>query len=159
MIIAYYTETKKYLQKGEYIKHFNDVKSLSELLSKIKTSEKVLVKSTSKEILKSKITNKIDNVDYEILTEIEPITIDSILADLESLKQGKKKYIIYHPKDTKMFGEKVYLTNSDIICKKINRQSKYLSLTINQLEEAITNPSLLVLKNVFGGEQKFDKVT
>ena len=71
MIMAFFTENEKYLQKGDYRKDFN-VNSISELISNIKVKENILIKDLHSEntiIDTNKITIiDIDNYNY-LLTE------------------------------------------------------------------------------------------
>lgn len=151
MITAYYTETKKYLQKGEYIKYFNEVKSLAELLSHIKVPDKILVKANSKDILAAKITNRLNNVSYEVITDIDPLTTETIQSDLQALTSGAKSYVAYRPKN-KLLGDKVYITGTDACCRHINQHGKHLAVSINQLPELLNNPQAVMIKNCFEGK-------
>lgn len=151
MITAYYTDTKKYLQKDNYIKHF-DVNSLDELVKHIKIDDDILIKANSADILKFKLKNKNKNISYQIIHDVEPLTKDTVNNDLTLLEQGLKSYIIYKPKNTALYGERVYLTKDMATCSHLNKTGKYLAVCISQLKDMVSNPQKIMLQNTFLGK-------
>lgn len=95
MIVAYFTENEKYLEKGDYRKSF-DVSSIAELVSNIKVKEPVLIKASSKDIFDFKFnTNpKIEgDFDFEVLKTEE--TLEIPVFDYQKVQQDVKNDVSY----------------------------------------------------------------
>ena len=107
MIIA--NLTNKTLQKGEYIKKFDDVKTIDDLLKKIKIPEQTTIQTDDKELYCSWLLDERYR-DYAIeFIEGLPIFDEHILDnDLSNIKLKR-----YKPKaDWQLqFGKEVYITN------------------------------------------------
>lgn len=67
MITAFYTPYCRFLQKGNYIKYFNEVSSLQELIEKIKVTDKIVIYAYSKDIIKFQFFNSDSNISYQFL--------------------------------------------------------------------------------------------
>ena len=122
MIIAYYTENEKYLQKDDFRKDFK-VNSLEELIDKIKVKDKVLIKASKKDIFDFKFNLPITDADiyeYEILkkkVETEPI------FDYNSVEIDRKENVAYgvysvNEKWHKILGKEIYFcqNNELLLC-------------------------------------------
>ena len=95
MIVAYFTENEKYLEKGDYRKDF-DANSIAELVSNIKVKEPVLIKANSKDIFDFKFnTNpKIEgNFDFEVLKTEESVEVP--IFDYQKVQQDAKNDVSY----------------------------------------------------------------
>lgn len=109
MIIAYFTEKQKYLQKDDYRKDF-DVNSLAELIGKIKVKEPILIKANSKDIFDFKFKSGTEGeFEYEVVSDILSLTPDTVRSDLQGLRSGTLNYVAYKPKNKDLLGKKCYL--------------------------------------------------
>lgn len=134
-IELYFTKNKKYLKFGDYIKYFNDVNNIDELLNKIKNKDlKVNIYAEEADILKHKLNN--DSIyNYYIIDDL-PIFDEHIFDnDLSNIKLKR-----YKPKEEwqLQFGKEVYITNSEQVRRKIIDQDKFC-FTINDLKELQKN--------------------
>ena len=101
MIIAFFTPYYKFLQKDNYLKFFNDVDSLSDLIAKIKVEDKIKIYAHSKDIIKFQFGNTNSNIEYELLKDSE--IFDDFINEGDKVK-GKVK-----EKWHSFFGEYLYL--------------------------------------------------
>lgn len=69
MITAFFTPYYKFLQKDNYLKFFNEVESLNDLIDKIKVEDKIKIYAHSKDIIKFQFNNTNSNVEYEFLED------------------------------------------------------------------------------------------
>ena len=69
MITAFFTPYFKFLQKDSYLKFFNDVDNLSDLIGKIKVEDEIKIYAHSKDIIKFQFGNTKQNISYEVLEE------------------------------------------------------------------------------------------
>ena len=152
MITAYFTETQKYLQKDDYRKDF-DVSSIEELVSKIKVSEPILIKASSKDIFDFKFKSKIQGqFEYEVVGDIIKLTPNTAKSDIETLYNGTCSYVAYKPKDKykDLLGDKCYIV-ADKIKQKYFVQKGNLALTLDDLKQPIDFAK--VVKIVFEGKE------
>ena len=113
MIVAYFTEDEKYLEKGDYRKDF-DANSIAELVSNIKVKEPVLIKASSKDIFDFKFnTNpKIEgDFDFEVLKSEESIEVP--IFDYQKVQQDAKNDVSYalyevNEKYHNLLGKEIY---------------------------------------------------
>lgn len=101
MITAFFTPYYKFLQKGSYLKFFNDVESLNELIAKIKVEDKIKIYAHSKDIIKFQFGNTNSNIEYEFLEDSD--IFDDFINEDDKVK-GKVK-----EKWHSFFGEYLYL--------------------------------------------------
>ena len=69
MITAFFTPYYKFLQKDNYLKFFNDVESLSDLINKIKVEDKIKIYARSKDIIRFQFGNVNSDIEYEFLED------------------------------------------------------------------------------------------
>jgi hypothetical protein len=101
MITAFFTPYYKFLQKDSYLKFFNEVESLNDLIAKIKVRDKIKIYAHSKDIIKFQFGNTNSNIEYEFLEDSE--IFDDFINKGDKVK-GKVK-----EKWNWFFGEYLYL--------------------------------------------------
>ena len=101
MITAFFTPYYKFLQKDSYLKFFNEVESLNDLIVKIKVEDKIKIYAHSKDIIKFQFGNTNSNIEYEFLEDSE--IFDDFINEGDKVK-GKVK-----EKWHSFFGEYLYL--------------------------------------------------
>lgn len=101
MITAFFTPYYKFLQKDNYLKFFNEVESLNDLIAKIKVEDKIKIYAHSKDIIKFQFGNTNSNIEYEFLE-------DSDIFD-DFIKEGDKVKGKVKEKWHSFFGEYLYL--------------------------------------------------
>lgn len=101
MITAFFTPYYKFLQKDSYLKFFNEVENLNDLIAKIKVEDKIKIYAHSKDIIKFQFGNTNSNIEYEFLEDSE--IFDDFINEGDKVK-GKVK-----EKWNWFFGEYLYL--------------------------------------------------
>ena len=71
MITVFFTPYYKFLQKDNYLKFFDDVNNLQDLIDKIKVEDKIKIYAHSKDIIKFQFGNTNPNIEYEFLEDSE----------------------------------------------------------------------------------------
>ena len=133
MIIAFFTPYYKFLQRGNYLKFFNEVKSLSDLISKIKIEDKVRIYAHSKDVIKFQFGNTNPNVEYEFLED--DILFDGFVGGDDKVR------LKVRPELHKVLGEYVYLVQDrDLLIQTVNEHDvlAFQATDINKLTENIT---------------------
>lgn len=69
MITAFFTSYYKFLQKDSYLKFFNEVESLNDLIDKIKIEDEIKIYAHSRDIIKFQFGNTNPNVEYIFLED------------------------------------------------------------------------------------------
>jgi hypothetical protein len=146
MITVFFTPYYKFLQKDNYLKFFNEVESLNDLIAKIKIEDKIKIYAHSKDIIKFQFGNTNPNVEYEFLE-------DNVLFDEFNVVGNKIKAKV---KDTwqKILGEYVYFTqNRDLQLQLVDSTNfcVFQPVDIKELNENI-------LKRGYIGEQLVNKM-
>lgn len=110
MIIANFT-TVKYLQKDDYIKYFDDIKTVDDLLNKIKMPEETKIVVDDIELYKALSEDK-KYRHYTIELINLPIFDEHILDHIDNIKLKRFK-----PKQEwqLQFGKEVYVTNDSSV--------------------------------------------
>ena len=162
MIIAYFTEKEKYLQKGDYRKDF-EVNSIAELVSKIKISEPVLIKAKKKDIFEFKFKSKVEGeFEFEILSDLLELNEDIVNQDLNKLYEGISDYVIYSvkPEWQNILGKIVYLVKDRELQRNIvDKQDIFAFLPedlcdlVQGLREKGEIPEKVLLKCFFDGKE------
>ena len=137
MIVAYYTNKEKYLQKENYRKDF-DVNSLEELIKQIKVDEPILIMAKKQDVFDFKFKSKIDgNFDYKIISDENDFNEETICRDLSELHRGLKDYVKYSvkPELQDKIGKVVYLTKDRDIRDYILKNTNDLAIEVSQLGE------------------------
>lgn len=89
MITAFFTPYYKFLQKDSYLKFFNEVESLNDLIEKIKVEDKIKIYAHSKDIIKFQFGNIQQNVEYVFLED--NILFDKFINNGDKVKVNVKK--------------------------------------------------------------------
>ena len=162
MIIAYYTEAEKYLQKDDYRKDF-DVDSLEELVSYIKSKEHIVIKAKKQDIFDFKFKSKIDgDFEYVILGDCVSLTDKIIQQDLKELSNGTTDYVKYSVKSElqKILGKHVYLVKDrDLKDKFLEKGSEFVFVIddiaelVNSLKKSGEISQKVLLKQFFDGRE------
>lgn len=153
MIVAYFSETQKYLQKDDYKKEF-EVNNLIELIGKIKVKEPVLIKSTKEEIDNFKVFNLFEgDFEYEIISGVIPLTSEIISSDLNRLARGDIGHVLYKTKseNVDLLGNKVYIVADKIKQQYFIQNKGVLALTLDDLKEKVDIKK--VVKVMFDGKE------
>lgn len=141
MITAFFTPYYKFLQKGNYLKFFNNVDNLSDLMDKIKVEDKIKIYAHSKDIIKFQFGNTNSQFEYEFLADNE------IFEDF--ISKGDRVKCKVKDKWQKILGEYVYLIQDRDkqieIVKKIDICS-FQATDINFLKECLTNNQQIDMK-------------
>ena len=98
MITAFFTPYFKFLQKDSYLKFFNDVDNLSDLISKIKVEDEIKIYAHSKDIIKFQFGNTKQNISYEVLEEgvlFEEFNNNSINDRVKAKVKDQWKHILF----------------------------------------------------------------
>lgn len=153
MIIAYFSETQKYLQKDNYRKDF-EVDNLIELISKIKVKEPVLIKSTKEEIDNFKVFNLFEgDFKYEIVSGVIPLTSEIVSSDLNRLARGEIGHVLYKTKseNADLLGNKVYIIADKRKQQYFIQNKGVLALTLDDLKEKVDIKKVVEL--MFNGKE------
>lgn len=153
MIIAYFSDTKKYLQKDNYKKEF-DVSNLVELVSKIKIKEPVLIRATQEEINNFKVFNLLDgDFTYEVINDVIPLTSDIVNSDLQKIRNGEISYVLYKTKaeNRDLLGDKVYIVDTKKRQQYFIQNKGILALTLDDLKEKVNLSKVVEL--MFNGKE------
>lgn len=153
MIIAYFSETQKYLQKDDYRKDF-EVDNLIELISKIKVKEPVLIKSTKEEIDNFKVFNLFEgDFKYEIVSGVIPLTSEIVSSDLNRLARGEIGHVLYKTKseNADLLGNKVYIVADKRKQQYFIQNKGVLALTLDDLKEKVDIKKVVEL--MFNGKE------
>lgn len=153
MIVAYFSDTKKYLQKDDYRKEF-EVNNLIELISKIKVKEPVLIKSTKEEIDNFKVFNLFEgDFKYEIISGVIPLTSEIISSDLNKLARGEIGHVLYKTKseNADLLGNKVYIVADKRKQQYFIQNKGVLALTLDDLKEKVDIKKVVEL--MFNGKE------
>lgn len=152
MIIAFFTPYYKFLQKDSYLKFFNEVESLTDLIAKIKVEDKIKIYAHSKDIIKFQFGNTNSNVEYEFLEDSE--IFDNFINEDDKVK-GKVK-----EKWHSFFGEYLYLVQDREEQIRIVNDLDVCAIQatdINQLRDNLVNRNeigeLLTCKMFFTDEE------
>lgn len=140
MITAYFTNTLKYLEKGNYRKEF-DVNSIIELIDKIKAkNEKILIKAKSKDIFDFKFNYGDENEDiyeYDFLPD-KPVfgknPVENILQHFIESKADFMDYSVIDMWQDKL-GKLIFICNSKEKKDEILNENVYLAFLPPDLEE------------------------
>ena len=153
MIIAYFSDTKKYLQKDDYKKEF-EVNNLIELISKIKVKEPVLIRATQEEINNFKVFDLFEgDFKYEIINEIIPLTSEIISSDLNRLARGEIGHVLYktNSENAELLGNKVYIVADKRKQQYFIQNKGVLALTLDDLKEKVDIKKVVEL--MFNGKE------
>ena len=153
MIIAYFSDTKKYLKKDDYKKEFK-VDNLIELVSKIKVKEPVLIRATKEEIDNFKVFNLLDgDFKYEIINEVIPLTSEIVSSDLNKLARGEIGHVLYKTKseNADLLGNKVYIVADKRKQQYFIQNKGVLALTLDDLKEKVDIKKVVEL--MFNGKE------
>lgn len=153
MIVAYFSDTKKYLQKDDYKKEFK-VNNLIELISKIKVKEPILIKSTKEEIDNFKVFNLFEgDFKYEIINEVIPLTSEIVSSDLNKLARGEIGHVLYKTKseNADLLGNKVYIVADKRKQQYFIQNKGVLALTLDDLKEKVDIKKVVEL--MFNGKE------
>ena len=153
MIVAYFSETQKYLQKDDYRKDF-EVNNLIELISKIKVKEPILIKSTKEEIDNFKVFNLFEgDFKYEIINEVIPLTSEIVSSDLNRLARGEIGHVLYKTKseNAELLGNKVYIVADKRKQQYFIQNKGVLALTLDDLKEKVDIKKVVEL--MFNGKE------
>lgn len=153
MIVAYFSETQKYLQKDDYRKDF-EVNNLIELISKIKVKEPILIKSTKEEIDNFKVFNLFEgDFKYEIINEVIPLTSEIVSSDLNRLARGEIGHVLYktNSENTDLLGNKVYIVADKRKQQYFIQNKGVLALTLDDLKEKVDIKKVVEL--MFNGKE------
>lgn len=153
MIVAYFSETQKYLQKDDYKKEF-EVNNLIELISKIKVKEPVLIKSTKEEIDNFKVFNLFEgDFEYEIISGVIPLTSEIVSSDLNRLARGEIGHVLYKTKseNADLLGNKVYIIADKRKQQYFIQNKGVLALTLDDLKEKVDIKKVVEL--MFNGKE------
>ena len=134
MITAFFTPYYKFLQKDSYLKFFNEVKSLTDLIAKIKVEDKIKIYAHSKDIIKFQFGNTNSNIEYEFLEDSD--IFDDFINEGDKVK-GKVK-----EKWHWFFGEYLYLVQDrEEQIRVVNDLDVCViqATDINQLRENLVN--------------------
>ena len=135
MIMAFYTQYCKFLQKDNYIKYFSEVNSLQELIDKIKVEDKIKIYAHSKDIIRFQFfnTNTIadSNINYQFLEE------DRIFS--EFIDVGDSVCAIVKEEWQKVLGEKVYFVQDRDKQMKLVAEKDVLVFQFTDLVELVGN--------------------
>ena len=101
MITAFFTPYYKFLQKDNYLKFFNDVESLNDLIDKIKIEDKIKIYAHSKDIIKFQFGNMNPDIEYIFLED------DSLFESY--IKQGNRVKLKVKECWQHLLGDIVYL--------------------------------------------------
>lgn len=152
MITAFFTPYYKFLQKGNYLKLFNDVDSLSDLIAKIKVEDKIKIYAHSKDIIKFQFGNTNPNIEYEFLEDSD--IFDDFINEGDKVK-GKVK-----EKWNWFFGEYLYLVQDREEQIRVVNDLDICAIQatdINKLRDNLVNRNeigeLLVTKMFFTDEE------
>lgn len=152
MITAFFTPYYKFLQKDSYLKFFNEVESLSDLIAKIKVEDKIKIYAHSKNIIKFQFGNTNSNIEYEFLEDSE--IFDDFINEGDKVK-GKVK-----EKWRSFFGEYLYLVQDREEQIRIVKDIDLCAIQatdINQLRDNLVNRNeigeLLTCKMFFTDEE------
>ena len=160
MIIAYYMDNEKYLQKDDYKKNF-EVNSLKELISKIKNNnETILIKAKKEDIFEFQFKSGIvGDFEYEIISDKVEFNEQSIIQDLYELNKGIRNYVKYSVRTELQdrIGKIVYLTKNKDIKEYIMKNSNDLAIEVNELREfhnkVMSNDKSYIVKLMFDGSE------
>lgn len=134
MITAFFTPYYKFLQKDSYLKFFNEVENLNDLIAKIKVEDKIKIYAHSKDIIKFQFGNTNSNIEYEFLEDSE--IFDDFINEGDKVK-GKVK-----EKWNWFFGEYLYLVqdrNEQLRVVKDKDTFAIQATDINQLRDNLVN--------------------
>lgn len=134
MITAFFTPYYKFLQKDKYLKFFNDVNSLNDLIDKIKVEDKINIYAYSKDIIKFQFKNTRADVDYVFLT-------NDVVFD-EYINEGNKVKIKVSADYVKYIGEYIYIIqNRDELIKTVEDKDLccFQATDINELCDNLVN--------------------
>lgn len=148
MITAFFTPYYKFLQKDNYLKFFNEVEGLSDLIDKIKVEDKIKIYAHSKDIIKFQFGNTNSNIEYEFLEDSE--IFDDFINEGDKVK-GKVK-----EKWHSFFGECLYLVQDREEQIRVVKDVDLCAIQatdINELKDNLVNSNeigeLLTLKMFF----------
>ena len=158
MITAFFTPYYKFLQKDNYLKFFNEIESLNDLIAKIKVEDKIKIYAHSKDIIKFQFGNTNSNIEYEFLEDSD--IFDNFINEGNKVK-GKVK-----EKWHSLFGEYLYLVQDrEEQIRVVNDLDVYAiqATDINQLRDNLVNRSeineLLVYKMFFNDKEIAEMLT
>lgn len=158
MIIAFFTPYYKFLQKDSYLKFFNEVESLTDLIAKIKIEDKIKIYAHSKDIIKFQFGNTNSNIEYEFLEDND--IFDDFINEGDKVK-GKVK-----EKWHSFFGEYLYLVQDREEQIRVVKDIDLCAIQatdINQLRDNLVNHNeigeLLVSKMWLTDEQIAEEIS
>ena len=157
MIIAFFTPYYKFLQKDSYLKFFNEVESLNDLIAKIKVEDKIKIYAHSKDIIKFQFGNTNPNIEYEFLEDSD--IFEDFINEGDKVK-GKVK-----EKWHSFFGEYLYLVQDREEQIRVVNDLDVCAIQatdINQLRDNLVNRNefgeLLVTKMVCTDEEIAEEI-
>ena len=164
MIVAYFTENEKYLQKDDYKKSF-DVSNIAELVSKVRVKEPILIKAKSRDIFDFKYNSHIEgDFDFEILSDTNLIELNETIVkqDLKALYDGITDYVKYSvkPEWQNVLGKIVYLVKDRELQRNIVDKQDTFAFMPEDLSELVEGlkrngeiPQKVLLKCFFDGRE------
>ena len=151
MITAFFTPYYKFLQKDNYLKFFDDVESLNDLVAKIKVEDKIKIYAHSKDIIKFQFGNTNPDIEYVFLE-------DDILFD-KLINNGDKVKVNVKQQWQDVLGKNIYLVqdrNEQINIVDDLDLCVFQATDINELKKNLLESDsigeLLTLKMFFSDE-------
>lgn len=133
MITAFFTPYYKFLQKDNYLKFFNEVESLNDLIAKINVEDKIKIYAHSKDIIKFQFGNTNSNIEYEFLEDSE------IFENFT--KVGNRLKAKVNQDFCKLLGEYVYFTQDRDLQIQLVKDIDKLVFQLTDLPELKRNIS------------------
>jgi len=131
MITAFFTPYYKFLQKDNFLKFFNEVESLSDLIDKIKIKDKIKIYAHSKDIIKFQFNNNNPDIEYEFLET------DNIFEEFTS--EHDMVRVKLKPEWRKALGEYIYVAQDRSLQREIVFRHDVLAFQATDLNKMKEN--------------------
>lgn len=134
MITAFFTSYYKFLQKDTYIKFFNKVESLDDLISKIKVEDKIKIYAHSKDIIRFQFGNTNSNIEYEILED------DSLCENFVVEENNKVKAKVKEKWKNILFDYIYIVQNRELQLELVEKCDilTFMATDLNELKNGLT---------------------
>ena len=146
MITAFFTPYYKFLQKDNYLKFFNEVESLNDLIGKIKIEDKIVIYAHSKDIIQFQFGNSNPNIEYVFLED--DILFENYINQGDRVKAKVKNNLRY------ILGKYIYLVQDREELMKIVEDIDLCAFQATDINELINN----LIKNKEIGEKLVGKM-
>lgn len=140
MITAFFTLYYRFLQKDNYLKFFNKIDNLSDLIAQIKVEDKIKIYAHSRDIIKFQFNNSNPKIDYVFLEEEEPF-FD------ECINEGDRVKIKISERWRDLLGEYIYLVQDRNLQLQLVKDTDLCTFQATDLNELIKN---ITQKNQIG---------